>query len=238
MKNEDAMFDIINYFNTAIKEEYFLTDRTGVKFVEKIGANIHLWPMQKTFEIGPKKTNEAYCEKELNWYDSMDLSIDMVSDVKIWRDVACKNGFINSNYGWCIYSGDNGEQYNHVLEELTNNKDSRRAIMIYTRPTMWEDYNKDGRNDFMCTNYHHFFIRENTLYSIYNIRSNDFIFGFFNDYYWGATVHQRLLKDLSLFIPNLQCGFLLWQASSLHVYERHFDLVRKMYQSYFTVDAA
>lgn len=226
--NEKELLYYLQKFDLKIRNGQTFTDRTGVKFVEEIGAKLQLDPTQKTFDFGVKKTNEEYCKKELAWYDSMDRSIDMVRDVKVWRDVAAKDGTVNSNYGWCVFSEDNYKQFDHVLHELIANEFSRRAIMIYTRPSMWIDYNENGRNDFMCTNYHHFFIRENVLYSIYNIRSNDLIWGFLNDYWWAATIHLRMYDELCTFYNDLKCGYLEWQASSLHVYERHFDLVKQM----------
>jgi len=229
MANEAVLMPHLRDFKQKIDTDTTYVDRTGVKFVEIIGSTMVLNPAQKTFDFGIKKTNEEYCEKEMKWYESMDLHIDMVRDVKIWRDVAAQDGTINSNYGWCIYSADNYRQFDHALTELINNPDSRRAIMIYTRPSMWNDYNHNGRNDFMCTNYHHFMIRNKTLISIYNIRSNDLVFGFFNDYYWAATIHQKMFN--ALYGPlhgEIEMGYLMWQASSLHVYERHWPLIDSM----------
>jgi len=231
MSNEKILMPYLEHLNDQVLAGQELTDRTGVKFVEVIGASLYLDPKQKTFDFGVKKTNEEYCKKELAWYDSQSRSIDMVRDVKIWRDVACKEGMVNSNYGWCIYSPKNFNQFDNVIKELMSNKDSRRAIMIYTRPNMWLDYNYNGRNDFMCTNYHHFFIRDNKLISIYNIRSNDLVFGFFNDFYWACVVQERVFNSL---YPDFvkENHKIIWQASSLHVYERHFDLLYNMIQGY------
>lgn len=55
-------------------------------------------------------------------------------------------------------------------------------MMIYQRPQMQFQYNKNGMNDFICTNYAQLFIRNNKLIYIVDMRSNDAIFGFFNDF--------------------------------------------------------
>jgi len=100
--------------------------------------------------------NEAYIKAELEWYKSCSLNVydlklyyGMVP--KIWLDVSDPEGYINSNYGWCIYSNANGNQYNAVRDHLWNNPDSRHATMYYTRPTMHLCASLNGMRDHMCT---------------------------------------------------------------------------------------
>lgn len=237
MKNERILMPYIKGFYDMIIHDNTIKDKSGMQIAEIMGVSALLHANQKVLDFyGVRKTNEKYTQKELEWYDSQELSIDKVSDVKIWRDVASKDGLINSNYGWCIYSEDNYSQYKNVIKELSQNQNSRRATMIYTRPSMWEDYNYHGMSDFICTNYHHFFIRDNSLISIYNMRSQDFIFGLFNDFWWACTVQERVLKDLQEFYPNLTSKYILWQASSLHVYERHFDTIIKIIDTHDEIE--
>ncbi len=147
---------------------------------------------------------------------------------KIWLDVASKDNKINSNYGYLIYSDENFNQYENCKKTLINNDTTRRAIMIYTRPSMQVEYNKDGMQDFICNLSHQFFIRKNKLHSLATFRSQDFLLGTMNDYPWLATVQQRLLKDLQEVYPKLEMGFLNLYVNSLHVYERHFDVIKKI----------
>jgi thymidylate synthase len=60
------------------------------------------------------------------------------------------------------------------------------------------------------------------------MRSNDAIYGFFNDFAWFATVQERLLNDLRETYNDLEMGSLVHIANSFHVYERHFDMLDKM----------
>lgn len=231
MKNEQIIFPIIEQFYNKIQNKEFVTDKSGVKCVEIIGAKIeNLNPKQAILDFGIKKTNKEYCEKELKWYLSRDLNIsDWVDDISIWKQVADYNGFINSNYGWCIFSEENYNQYENCKKELIKNPQSRRAIMIYNRPNMWIDYNKDGRSDFICTLQNQFFIRDNTLISIYEMRSNDLIYGWFNDFYWACEVYNKLFEELKMIYKDLKLGTMTWIANSLHVYEKHFELLEKTY---------
>jgi len=142
---------------------------------------------------------------------------------QIWKDISSDEGKINSNYGWCIYSEENGNQYSHVLRELRNNPNSRRATMIYNRPSMHLDYSRDGMSDFMCTYANTFYIRDNKLVSHYLMRSNDAVFGYNNDYAWAKFVQNQLAEDL-----GIEVGELIWTASNFHVYERHFNFIEEL----------
>jgi thymidylate synthase len=59
------------------------------------------------------------------------------------------------------------------------------------------------------------------------MRSNDAVYGYKNDYAWQRYVQEQVLQAV-----NGRCstvyglGDLYWNAGSLHVYERHFDLVK------------
>ncbi len=197
--------------------EQYVTDKTGVKMLEIINAN---FIADEPSIFG--KVNQSYVDREIAWYHSKSLNVNAIpgGPPAIWQQVSTPYGLINSNYGWCIWSQSNGDQYNNVVKELTKNHDSRRAVMIYTRPSMWTDYNKDGMSDFMCTNAVQYVIRNDKLNAIVQMRSNDVVFGYKNDYFWQSHVLDMLCKEL-----KVERGLIYWNAGSLHVYERHFELI-------------
>lgn len=169
------------------------------------------------------KPNFDYIDKEIKWYISQSLNIYSMEDPpKIWRQVADKDGFINSNYGYLILNGGNYHQYQHVVTELKQNRDSRRGIMIYNRPSMWDEYNENGMDDFICTNAVNYFIRNNKLYAVVQMRSNDVIFGYKNDFAWQKYVWHKLAIAL-----GADFGHIIWNAASLHIYPRHYYLIEK-----------
>lgn len=174
-----------------------------------------------------REPNHDYVRAELDWYKSTSRSVDDLADiygkrVGIWDSVADKNGIVNSNYGWCIFTKENGDQFNYVLSELTSNPESRRAVMIYNRPSMHKDAFENGRQDFMCTHSVHYFIRNNKLIALVNMRSNDLVFGYNNDYAWQRYVQERLAEML-----EVKVGEMHWNVGSAHVYERHFSLLEE-----------
>ena len=176
--------------------------------------------------------NQKYIDAELEWYDSRSLNVNDLfkiygKKVKIWDDISDTNGYVNSNYGWCVYSDANGQQFEQVKATLQKDPLSRQAVMIYTNPNMHQQSTWDGRRDFMCTTHVQYFINPvmdatSRCYleaSVY-MRSNDAIFGFINDVAWQREVLFRLADDL-----NLNPGSITWNAGSLHVYKRHWDLI-------------
>lgn len=203
---------------TSVNREATMTNLVGSRTIEIVGAN---FIARDEALFG--KVDWDYVHREEQWYDSQSLKVDDIPGgaPAVWKAIADKTtGEINSNYGWTTYSKENGEQYSKVLAELKKNPESRRAVIIYTRPSMWEDYNKGGRSDFMCTNAVQYMIRDGVLHACVQMRSNDAVLGYKNDRAWQHTVLSRLANDL-----NVPVGDLFWSAGSLHVYERHFFLV-------------
>lgn len=202
------------------KDQDFVTDKTGVKTIELIGES---FVADEDWII--RKPNYEYIERELEWYASQSLYVkDIPGDTPaIWKQVSSTDGKINSNYGYLIWSDDNYNQYQNVLQELTNNPNSRRAVMIYNRPSMHLDYNENGMSDFICTYANTFLIRDNKLISHYLMRSNDAVFGYDNDIHWSMYVQKMLATDL-----GVEVGDIIWTATNLHVYERHFKFIEEL----------
>jgi thymidylate synthase len=214
--------NIRSIFKEKLKMEEFVIDKTGVKTVEIMNAAF--------FANQPAifgTVNEDYIQRELEWYKSMSLNVNDIpgGPPEIWKMVANPRGEINSNYGWCIYSKENGNQYENVINELIKNPLSRRATMIYNRPTMHDDYNKGGMSDFMCTNAVQYLIRDGKLNALVYMRSNDAVFGYKNDYAWQKHVLELLVADLNDEWLGINVGNIYWNVASLHVYERHFKFI-------------
>ena len=209
--------DICNESALQLARQEFVTDKTGVKTIEIMNASF-LADDEAIFGT----VNEDYVKRELDWYLSTSRYVgDIPPPIpEIWKKVASKYGKINSNYGWCIYSHENDHQFLSCVHELRQNPDSRRAIMIYTRPSMQWEYNQDGMSDFICTNTVQYLIRGGKVHAIVQMRSNDAVFGYKNDYAW-----QKYVLDLVSNEVGVPAGDIYWNVASLHIYERHFELV-------------
>ena len=212
----DIRADLIDKY---LAEDYVI-DKSGAKTIEVLGES---FVADENWLI--RTPAYKYIERELEWYMSESLYVDDIpgETPQIWKDISSDEGKINSNYGWCIYSEENGNQYKHVLRELKANPNSRRAAMIYNRPSMHLDFNRDGMSDFMCTFANTFMIRDGKLISHYAMRSNDAVFGYNNDVAWAKFVQGQLAYDL-----EVEVGELIWTATNLHVYERHFEFIEAL----------
>ena len=219
--------DIKNIFKSKLLNEKFVIDRTGQKTIEIIGASFHA---DKPAIFG--EPNQDYINRELLWYKSQITNVNAIEGKvpAAWKLAANDYGEINSNYGQIIYSDKYHHQYGRVLDELLENPDGRRASMIYNRPSIWEEYNENGKSDFICTNAVTYYIRNDELHCVVQMRSNDVVFGYKNDYAWQLYVLEDMVKDYndckSQNYEEIKVGRIMWQVQNLHVYERHFDLVK------------
>jgi Straboviridae dCMP hydroxymethylase len=228
---------------TSVNRESSMTSLVGNTTIEIVGAS---FIADEPSIFG--KVDEGYVKREEEWYYSMSLNVNDIpgGTPAAWKACADKDGFINSNYGWTCFSPENGfeaatyyergykafglelpaaslpgrSQYECAVNELKKNPESRRAVIIYTRPTMWMDYNSNGRSDFMCTNAVQYMIRDGKLHAVVQMRSNDAVWGYKNDRAWQQHVLEKMGNELSVPVGNLY-----WNAGSLHIYSRHYHLV-------------
>ena len=218
--------DILKLFKNKYKNDEFRGNTVELQ-------NIH-FICDKDYIV--REPNYDYAKREIEWYESQSLNVNDIPGgaPTIWKQVATSLGYINSNYGWCIFGEDNGKQYEHCLKSLLKDHMTRQAVMIYTRPQMQIDWNKNEMHDFMCTHYVHCFLNEvqhpennvevyELKYIVYQ-RSCDAVFGFNNDFQWHKYVYDKLYNDLiEAGIPMSENKpFIEYNCGSLHVYDRHF----------------
>ena len=196
---------------------------------ELINVSMTLDPYKPYLNIFDRPFKFDYLEKEHKWYMSMDRSIvGWMDDIKIWNFCASKDEKkeINSNYGWCVFSEENYSQYENCLKKLERAVNTREAMMIYTRPSIHYDAIEHGKHDFICTNYAHVFIRNNALFYIVSQRSCDVVTGLSFDFPWHCFVYQMLYAQLKETYGSLIVGNVMYNIDSLHVYDRHEQLLR------------
>lgn len=206
-----------------------------------------------------RKPKEPYQTNELEWFISQSRNVEDLKSFagfipKIWNDIADVEGIINSNYGWCCLSKENGSQFYNAMKHLEKDKNSRRAIMIYNRPSMHNDWSvgrisksydkpkvvknyswhyligkeyKELRGDFMCCQNNHFIIRDNKLIMTVHMRSLDAVYGYNADYIWFDWIFNKAVQYLKKTYPELERGEMVIYADSVHVYERHYEDLKK-----------
>ena len=170
------------------------------------------------------KPNMSYIKDEIAWYLGQSTNINSIyrnerPPPKAWVESADKHGEINSNYGRLIFSSLYYDQFRNAVNSLKFNPTSRRATMIYNRPSIWYESTENGKNDFICTNAVTYYIRDNKIHCVVQMRSNDVIFGYRNDYAWQEFVLDKVCENLH---GEYKQGNIYWQVQNLHIYGRHF----------------
>ena len=167
------------------------------------------------------KTKEEYINKELEWYMSQSLDAKWIGQhAKIWLDCCDENSKINSNYGYLMFSAQNGYQFKNVIKELTTDKDSRRAVAYYANPFI----HYTGGKDYICTIAVQYLFRNKTVDAIVYMRSNDIVYGLIGaDLFWQNECLKLVCDLLTIhYCEQIFPGDIHWMPGSLHIYERHW----------------
>lgn len=172
-------------------------------------------------EIPGFETSINYVQKELMWYESASNKSDFISAfASLWDNIKDGRGFVNSNYGHLIFSPQNCYQYDNCVKALKEDKESRRAIMVYCP----NHIHYTGGNDYVCTMYVSYMIRHEKLCAFVSMRSNDLRYGLVGaDLAWQIYVLKQMSKELDIMPGNVH-----WHACSLHLYEKHFGILEEI----------
>jgi thymidylate synthase len=177
-----------------------------------------------------------YIAAEFLWYFMGRNDVAWISKyAKFWEHIQNPDGTVNSSYGNLLFTLKNEHgfsQYEWAHQSLVKDKDTRQAVLHFNLPKHQSFENKD----FVCTMYGIFQIRENKLNFTIHMRSNDVILGLPTDIAFFAVLQMQMLNHLKITYPELELGTYTHIANSLHVYERHFELVENMLKLPFKAD--
>ena len=185
-------------------------DFAGTKALFNIGFTIEN-PTNKVITNKERNWNEEYAAAEWAWYLSGDPRVTTLGELygkipAIWKNMADKNGEVNSNYG---YQWRRNDQLENVINILEHGFDTRQAaISIYDG----KEINK-YEFDTPCTYAIQFTVVQGKLYMSVYMRSNDLWYGFCNDQYQFASLQEMVAERL-----NLPVGTYYHHAHNLHLY--------------------
>ncbi len=176
-----------------------------------------------------RKFNLAYAKREMLWYlQGQRFDTSICDYAKAWSDCIAKDGGINSNYGQYLFGPQ--MQLDRCFMELAQDPDSRRAVaMILGQHSLhWAGIDQP------CTVSIQFLIRPKAgadmdindrpeLVTIVTMRSQDLIFGLGNDVPAFMMVSQIMASAL-----GVDQGALHVNVGSLHVYQRHFQMLERI----------
>lgn len=192
-------------------------------------------PRNRIVHFPARKTSLKYLLGEFIWYISGSADPKgILPYAKFWDSIRNPNGTVNSNYGTRLFghhqeslvtrNGQKISQWQAVIDILTKDNDSRQAIVNIHMPSdRW-----DGNKDVPCTISLQFFIRDWRLHMIVTMRSNDVIMGTSNDIFQFTMLQEALALELRKTMPALELGYYYHNAGSLHIYERHFEMAKRI----------
>ena len=201
--------EVFKYYKWVIKDHGVQFDDTQALF--NIGFEIEN-PMDNLIDDKDRNWKWDYAEAEWQWYLSGQNNINILGELygkipEIWKRMADKEGYVNSNYGW---QWKRNNQLDEVIDLLKTNPRTRQAaISIYDR--------KEGymyNNDTPCTYAVQFTIVGQKLNMCVTMRSNDLWYGFCNDQYCFSKLQELVATETGLLI-----GSYYHFAHNLHLYD-------------------
>ena len=167
---------------------------------------------------------EEYCKQEfldrinrdcLNPGNSYKIRIDL------WQALMSRDD--NSKFDYTYSERINYKnQLDNVIDTLKEDKNTRQAMLMVFQPE--DTGNTGGNTRIPCSVSYQFIIRNNKLYVLYYIRSNDYFKHFVIDIYLTNSIQEYIVSQLKDTYPELKCGPLNYFAGSLHAYNE--DLKR------------
>lgn len=180
--------------------------------------------------------NEDWVRREINWFRGGSNNLDdMETPVPTaFQGCAGSDHSVNSAYGHILFG--RGEElplglplFDRILNTLVvEGKHTRHAVAIISDRDIHNLAHKRGRNDFICTNALNIMIDDsNRVHIIAQMRSMDAVWGYRADYSMWDFLMEEILEQLSIIMPELIRGNIIFQVANLHVYPRHFELLAK-----------
>jgi len=230
-----ALFQLVEYGTTSAPR--------GSETKEILNYNITLRsPRNRVITFPERKTSTKYLLGELCWYLGGDNTIEGILPYsKFWTNIVNSGEYdgypkdtINSNYGNRLFGHAHIDafadregpfnQWTETISLLRRDKDTRQAIMNIHVP----GDRHFGNKDVPCTLTLQWFIRENKLHLVVNMRSNDIIRGFTNDVFQFTMLQEIMLVNLREYYPELELGHYYHNAGSMHLYDLHYEMADKI----------
>lgn len=222
----DAFINIAETLNNAPD---FISSPRHYETKEILGAFIVINnPYDRLVTNVHRKISLKYLIGEWLWYERGSNSLNEIAYYsKYWRNISDNKKNVNSAYGHRLLGINPNigiNQWIWAKQQLIEGKESRRAIMFIALPS---DIKKQTK-DFPCTISLQFLIREDQLYLIANMRSNDLVLGFTYDAPSFTLFQEKMLLELQDHYPNLKMGKYIHMTGSMHVYKKHYDMIKNV----------
>lgn len=174
------------------------------------------------------KTNLTYLAGELLWYWSSRNDTEFISKFgQMWKRLSDDGITNNSAYGYILQEKHGFNQIEKIIELLTIDQYSRRAVLNINVP----NENVIETKDEPCTICVDYQIREGKLQSTVVMRSSDAWFGLRNDIPFFITLQKYIAKRLGIDVGSYSM-FLM----SSHFYDKDFKTIKDV--AYGTLESS
>ncbi len=196
------------------------SDRTGTGTLSVFGHQMR-FNLQDGFPVlTTKKLHLRSIIHELLWFLSGDTNIRYLKEngVSIWDDWADENGDLGPVYGfqWRSWPGKDGQsvdQISKVVEQIRNNPDSRRHMVVAYNPAYVDEMALPP-----CHSLFQFYVANGKLSCQLYQRSADTFLGVpFNIASYALLTHMIAQQC------NLDVGDFIWTGGDTHLYSNHLE---------------
>lgn len=229
----EAYVDILRDLNDSPQ---FISSPRGMKVKEIIGYQFKITnPRNRIPFVPERELSIHYLVAELLWYLSGNDSTEWISNYSnFWSKISDDGTTANSAYGSRIFKphpriaagvDQSWTQWKYIVDELKSDPDSRRAVIHIRSP---QD-SLLAKLDVPCTLSLQFFLREDKVHMVASMRSSDVILGLAYDVPAFTLFQELLAVELTRELGRpIGLGTYTHISASLHVYERHFDMVERI----------
>ena len=193
----------------------YLASRAGGS-TELIGYNFRIESPRLNFLISEERNlKKFYAHAELLWYLSGTPSIATL------RLYAPSYDRFSDDEGHTVYGayGPRGLGAQHletVAEILTQDPETRQCVIPIWRPDDIFKVKAGASKDIPCTTSLKFYVRNNKLHLIVDMRSNDVWLGLPYDVFCFTAIQLIMAQTL-----DVECGFYQHNVGSMHIYDRN-----------------
>lgn len=197
-------------------------DRTGTGTRSVFGYQMRFDLAQGFPLVTTKKLHLKSIIHELLWFLAGDTNIQYLKDngVRIWDEWADENGDLGPVYGeqwrsWKTTDGRSVDQISQVIEQIKNNPDSRRMLVVAFNPGLVDQMALPP-----CHAFFQFYVADGKLSCQLYQRSADIFLGVpFN------IASYALLTMMVAQVCGLKPGEFVHSFGDAHIYSNHFEQV-------------
>ncbi len=164
---------------------------------------------------------------ELCWHASASSDVSCLTYyAKQWAEFSEDGTSITGScYGRALFGADQegGSQWTRIRDLLAADPATRRAIVYFN---IANDRLSPIARDVACASSMQFLLREDRLQCIVHMRSNDAVWGLPYDVFLFSALQELMALEL-----GAELGHYHHLSGSMHIYERHFDLVKRLLSS-------